>query len=73
VTRGQMASYIAQMIEFVIGEAIPVGDGFAPAFDDTDGVHETSINKLATLGVVMGRADGTYGPTAAPGSPRSTS
>ena len=63
VTRGQMASYIAETIAFVTGEQITAGDGFSPAFPDTDGaVHAANIDRLATIGVVTGRADGTYGP-----------
>lgn len=63
VTRDAMASFIARAIERVTGEEIPTGDDHAPAFGDTDGsVHEEAIDKLATIGVVQGREDGTYGP-----------
>lgn len=61
VTRGAMASYIARLLEFVTEEEIPVDDDLDPAFPDTQGVHETNIDKLATLGIVTGREDGSYG------------
>lgn len=61
VTRAQMASYIAQALEFVIeGE---LGIEQVGVFPDTGGVHEASIDKLAAIGVVTGRADGSYGPS----------
>lgn len=63
VTRAAMASYIARMIEFVTDEQIPVGDDVDPAFPDVDGVHANNVNKLATLGIVQGRGEGTYGPS----------
>lgn len=61
VERAAMASFITRMIE-TIDEPIPVPDRFDPAFPDTSGVHEANIDKLASIGVVEGRADGTYGP-----------
>jgi hypothetical protein len=60
VTRAQMASYIARAVEFVIEGELPAEQG--EVFPDTDGVHGASIDKLAAIGVVTGRADGSYGP-----------
>jgi hypothetical protein len=62
VTRAQMASYIARMLEFVIEEDLPLDDAVVPAFPDATGTHQTSIDKLASIGVVTGRTDRTYGP-----------
>jgi hypothetical protein len=61
VTRAQMASYIARAIEFVIDGELP--DDQDGLFPDTGGVHEANIGKLAAIGVVSGRADGSYGPS----------
>lgn len=61
VTRAQMASYIAGSIEFVIDGELPDGQG--DVFSDTGGVHEANVNKLAAIGVLTGRADGSYGPS----------
>lgn len=59
VTRGQMASFVARFVERS-GGTLP--DSPPDAFADDDGTtHETSINKLAAVGVVSGRGDGTYG------------
>ena len=60
VTRAAMATYIAQTLEFVIDEELPVST--SPAFPDVDGVHQNNVDKLAAIGVVTGRGDGTYGP-----------
>lgn len=65
VSRAAMASYIARALERVTGEALEDGDA-DPAFSDTRGsVHEDAINALASLGIVEGRDDGTYGPNEA--------
>jgi hypothetical protein len=61
VSRAQMASYIARAIEFVIDGDLPTDDG--GVFPDTSGVHAANIDKLAAIGVVTGRADGTYAPS----------
>lgn len=60
VTRGQMASFIARYIERS-GGSLPSDP--PDAFGDDDGTtHEDNINKLADLGIVAGRADGTFAP-----------
>jgi predicted outer membrane repeat protein len=60
VTRGQMAGFLARLIE-KSGTALPTG---APdAFHDDDGsTHEAAINALAAAGIVEGFDDGTYRP-----------
>lgn len=60
VTRAQMASYIARTLEFVTDDELPIEQ--AGVFPDSDGVHRSNIDKLATIGGVTGRPDGTYGP-----------
>lgn len=62
VSRAQMATFIVRVLERMgaVMEAPSVDH-----FDDDDGsAHETSINKLADLGVVGGRSPGTYAPHA---------
>lgn len=61
VNRAQMATFVAGAVEEVTGEQLPRGSGFA----DVSGVHQASVEKLAVLGVVEGRDDGTYGPSVA--------
>ena len=58
VTRGQMASFIARMIEFLTEEEIPLTIGYA----DDAGEHQTNIRKLATMEVAWGYDDGTFRP-----------
>jgi hypothetical protein len=60
VNRGQMASFIARMID-ATSKALPAAtsDHFA---DDNGSPHEANINRLAEAGIVGGRTDGTYGP-----------
>ncbi len=59
VTRGQMASFIARSIEFVIDDELPSTDAFPDVAGTT---HADTIAKLAAAEVVTGREDGTYGP-----------
>ena len=61
VNRGQMASFIARMIDSTT-KPLPAAtsDHFS---DDNGNPHEANINRLADAGIVGGRADGTYGPT----------
>ncbi|MDH3499446.1 MAG: S-layer homology domain-containing protein [Acidimicrobiia bacterium] len=55
VTRGQLASFI--------GRALALDEVPGTTFPDTAGsVHEGYINAAAALGIVNGRADGTFGP-----------
>jgi hypothetical protein len=57
-----MASFIARLIDATTKD-LPAAssDHFA---DDDGNAHEDNINRLAEAGIVSGRADGTYGPTA---------
>lgn len=58
VTRGQMASFIARTIEFIVQEELPA----SVRFGDDAVVHQSSIRKLATAGVVQGLDDDIYAP-----------
>jgi subtilisin family serine protease len=61
VTRGQMASFLATVID--AGPGLPASP--SRAFPDVAGsVHERPINALAELGIVRGHGDGTYRPSA---------
>ena len=58
VTRGQFATMLARTFRHLAG-AIPAGSN---AFADDDGnPHEWAIDALASLGIVGGTADGSYG------------
>lgn len=59
VTRGQMATFVARSIEFVLDDQLPTEDIFPDVANTT---HADNINKLAAAEVVTGREDGTYGP-----------
>ena len=60
VTRDQMASFIARLIE-ESGGTLPANPPNAFG-DDNGSVHETRINQLAAAGIVAGTGTGTYGP-----------
>jgi hypothetical protein len=63
VTRGQMATFVARFLlvaEAVPDEVFPLQGG---SFTDTAGhAHEAGIELLAELGIIQGRADGSFGP-----------
>jgi hypothetical protein len=60
VTRAQMSSFIARLIERSGGE---LDAEAANAFNDDEGnTHETNINKLAAAGIVDGQGDGGFDP-----------
>src|SRR3546814_1431003 len=62
VTRAQMASFIARLIEAAGGE---LPEDPPEAFDDDEGsVHEHSIDRLAAVGIVEGRSGRTFEPSA---------
>jgi hypothetical protein len=63
VRRDQMATFVAQSIEALTGEALPTPE--EDHFGDDDGTtHETRINQLAELGIVTGTGAGVYSPSA---------
>jgi hypothetical protein len=61
VSRAQMASFIARLIEQSGGE-LPAEAEDAFSDDDGQAPHEENINKLAAAGIVAGKGDGTYDP-----------
>jgi hypothetical protein len=63
VTRAQMASFIARLIDNSGGNLPDAPPGAPDRFPDDNGSpHEANINRLAGAGIVSGRSDGTYGP-----------
>ena len=60
VNRGQMASFIARTLDATACAVPSTSQDFFP--DDNGNAHEANINRLASVGIVGGRADGTYGP-----------
>lgn len=56
--RAEMASFIVRAVEEVTDEALER----APVFDDISGTHRANIEKLASIGVTAGKADGVYAP-----------
>jgi len=60
VTRAQMASFVARMLEV---SGVPLPEDPPDAFVDDEGdVHEPAIDELAALGVVRGTSPGRYDP-----------
>lgn len=65
VRRDAMASFIVRMMQRTDYGFPQRGENDPSAFPDTDGnVHEDNINRLADAGVVRGRDDGRYEPSA---------
>jgi hypothetical protein len=61
VSRGQMATFIRQLVERS-GGSLPANP--PDAFSDDDGTtHEDSIDAVAAAGIVLGGTDGRYRPT----------
>jgi hypothetical protein len=61
ITRGQMATFVAAWIRVATGFPLPAGD--ADRYPDVPGTtHASAIGALSEVGVVAGRADGTFGP-----------
>lgn len=58
LNRAQMASFIIRSLEEVTGKDIPR----SPIFEDASGTHAAHIEKLATIGVTVGRDINTYAP-----------
>lgn len=61
VTRGQMATFIVNLLEQQTGQALPLGSATFP--DIAGGVHRDAIRKLASAGIVAGFPDDTYRPS----------
>lgn len=60
VTRGQMASFLARLVERSGGTLPPSPPDAFP--DDDSTTHEVNIDKLAAVGIAGGRTDGTFAP-----------
>jgi hypothetical protein len=61
VTRAQMASFVARVLDATEPYDLPQATG--PAFPDVGGgPHAERIDQLAAAGIVEGREDGTYAP-----------
>jgi len=58
LNRAQMASFIVRALEEVTGQDIPR----VPVFEDISGVHQANIEKLANIGVTVGRDVNIYAP-----------
>ena len=63
VTRGQLASFVMNVLDRVDGFQRP-GNPVDEFEDDEGSVHERNINDAAALGIIRGFQDGTYRPTA---------
>lgn len=59
VTRAQMASILDRTYKFMTGEALPAGSDQFP--DDSESVHQESINAVAAAGIMHG-IDGKFDP-----------
>lgn len=59
VSRAELAAYLDRSFVFAELEAEA---GPPVTFPDDAGVHEASIERMATLGLIGGRADGSFGP-----------
>ena len=60
VTRGQMASFLANAYEYRSGRTLPQGGNF---FDDDNGsVHENAIDKVAAVGFTGGTSGTSFSP-----------
>ncbi len=62
IDRAQLASFIARAIERVIDDELMRAEG--EPFEDVDGTHQASIEKLTQAGIVQGQTRTTYGPDA---------
>lgn len=62
VTRAQMASFIARLIDQASGY-LPGAGGYDYFNDDNGTIHELNINRLAAAGIVGGKSPSTYDPS----------
>jgi hypothetical protein len=58
LSRGQLASFLDRLVDRVGDVPAAAPDAFP---DDEGDVHEGAIDRMAALGIVTGRADGTFG------------
>ncbi len=61
VTRAQIATLLVETVRYVSGEPL-LAEGPNP-FPDVAGVHADNVTVATELGLVVGRGDGTFGPT----------
>jgi sugar lactone lactonase YvrE len=59
VTRGQMATILANIYEEITGNALAEGD---TSFPDDGGAHRSSIRRIAEAGLTGGKANGGFDP-----------
>jgi hypothetical protein len=69
ITRAQFASIIARLLDHVAGASVglePLPAATGPRFVDVDanGAHSDSIDRLASVGILLGRSDGRFDPGA---------
>ena len=62
MSRGQFATVVARMIEFILDDELPIDDELTFPDVPAGHVHEGGIRKLATAGLVVGFDDGDYRP-----------
>ena len=63
ITRAQMATFVAAWLRTATGIALTLPD--EPRFADiVDNIHRDAIEAIADAGIVSGRADGSFDPTA---------
>jgi hypothetical protein len=60
IDRAQMASFLARALQAAVGTELPRTE----VFDDVEGPHRASIERLAAIGVVGGTTGSTYEPSA---------
>lgn len=62
VTREQMATLLVGSLSYLLGTPVVAEDG--PYFDDVSGVHAANVDAAFEAGLVFGRDDGTFRPSA---------
>lgn len=63
VTRGQLATVVRGFVETALGLELPPAGGDATFTDVAGSVHRDAIERLAAVGVLTGRDDGSFGPS----------
>ena len=62
VSREQLASFTVRSIELATGESLPVHDDVSFPDVNVNSTHGEAVLKLASVGIVRGYEDGTFGP-----------